>query len=323
MRRREFISFIGITAIARPLALRAQQGAPLRIGVLGADATVWNSWTVAFVTRLRELGWIEGETIDVEYRWAGGSSKRVSDFTAEFLRQHVDVIVTYGSAAAVVKQATTTIPIVLAVAFDPVSAGLVESLARPGGNVTGISIQQPDLISKRLDLLREVMPRLHRLVIMANAGYAAPVLEAERAKATAQALGLEAARLKIWVSEDIAPAFEVIRGKTDALYVVSDALIAANRTLIITLALSARLPTILSYGDYVEAGGLMSFGPNYANLFRQAADMVDKILRGTKPGDIPVEQPSQFELVINLNTAKALGITVPASLLANADKVIQ
>ena len=322
MRRREFISFIGITAIARPLALRAQQGAPLRIGVLGADATVWNSWTVAFVTRLRELGWIEGETIDVEYRWAGGSSKRVSDFTAEFLRQHVDVIVTYGSAAAVVKQATTTIPIVLAVAFDPVSAGLVESLARPGGNVTGISIQQPDLISKRLDLLREVMPGLRRLVIMANAGYAAPVLEVERAKATAQALGLEA-RLKIWVSEDIAPAFEAIRGKTDALYVVSDALIAANRTLIITLALSARLPTILSYGDYVEAGGLMSFGPNYANLFRQAADMVDKILRGTKPGDIPVEQPSQFELVINLNTAKALGITVPASLLANADKVIQ
>ena len=247
----------------------------------------------------------------------------MSDFTAEFLRRHVDVIVAYGSAAAVVKQATTTIPIVLAVAFDPVSAGLVESLAQPGGNVTGISIQQPDLISKRLDLLREVMPGLlRRLVIMANAGYAAPVLEVERAKATAQALGLEA-RLKIWVSEDIAPAFEAIRGKTDALYVVSDALIAANRTLIITLALSARLSTILSYGDYVEAGGLMSFGPNYANLFRQAADMVNKILRGTKPGDIPVEQPSQFELVINLNTAKALGITVPASLLANADKVIQ
>jgi len=169
---------------------------------------------------------------------------------------------------------------------------------------------------------REVMPGLRRLVIMANAGYAAPVLEVERAKATAQALGLEA-RLKIWVSEDIAPAFEAIRGETDALYVVSDALIAANRTLIITLALSARLSTILSYGDYVEAGGLMSFGPNYANLFRQAADMVNKILRGTKPGDIPVEQPSQFELVINLNTAKALGITVPASLLANADKVIQ
>ena len=166
--------------------------------------------------------------------------------------------------------------------------------------MTGISIEQSELIGKRLDLLREVVPHLRRLVIMANAGYAMPVLEAQEAKATAQALGLEAARLEIWRSEDIAPAFEAIRGKADALYVVSDALIAANRTLITTLALSARLPTILSYGDYVEAGGLMSYGPNYANLFRQAADMVDKILHGTKPSDIPVEQPSKFELVINL-----------------------
>jgi putative tryptophan/tyrosine transport system substrate-binding protein len=323
MTRREFVKLLPGTVATWPLVARAQQGMPRHIGVLGADATVWSSWTAAFVTRLRELGWIAGDTIDVEYRWAGGSSKRVSDFTAEFLRRHVDVIVTYGGAAAVVKQATTTIPIVLAVAFDPVSAGLVASLARPAGNVTGISIQQPELIGKRLDLLREVVPQLRRLAIIANAGYAAPVLEAEKTKATARALGLEASRLEIWGLDDIAPAFEAIRGKADALYVVSDALIAANRTLIITLALSARLPTILSYGDYVEAGGLMSYGPNYANLFRQAADMVDKILRGTKPGDIPVEQPSKFELVINLETAKALGITVPASLLATADEVIQ
>ena len=323
MTRREFVKLLPGTVAAWPLVARAQQGKPRLIGVLGADATVWSSWTVAFVTRLRDLGWTTGDTIDVEYRWAGGSSTRVSDFTAEFLRRHVDVIVTYGNAAAVVQQATTTIPIVLAVASDSVSAGLVASLARPGGNVTGISIQQSELIGKRLDLLREVVPHLRRLVIMANAGYAVPVLEANEAKATAQALGLEAARLEIWQSEDIAPAFEAIRGKADALYVVSDALIAANRTLITTLALSARLPTILSYGDYVAAGGLMSYGPNYANLFRQAADMVDKILRGTKAGDIPFEQPSKFELVINLETAKALGITVPASLLANADKVIQ
>jgi putative ABC transport system substrate-binding protein len=232
------------------------------------------------------------------------------------------VIVTYGSAAAVLQQVTTTIPIVLAVAFDPVSAGLVASLAQPGGNVTGVSIQQPELIGKRLELLREVIPQLRRLAIMANAGYAVPALEAEKTKATAQGLGLEAARLEIWRSQDIAPAFEAIGGKADALYVVSDALIAANRTLITTLALSARLPTILSYGDYVEAGGLMSYGPNYANLFRQAADMVDKILHGTKPGDIPVEQPSKFELVINLSTARAIGLTVPSTVLARADKVI-
>ena len=322
MERREFIALLG-GAVAWPCGARAQQvDKPRHIGVLGADATIRNSWTVAFVDRLRELGWIEGDTVDIEYRWAGASSKRVSDFTAEFLRRHVDVIVTYGSAAAVLKQATTTIPIVLAVAFDPVSAGLVTSLARPGGNVTGISIQQPELIGKRLELLREVIPQLRRLAIMANANYAPPMLEAERVRATAHALDLEAARLEIWRSEEITPAFEAIRGKADALYVVSDALTAGNRTLITTLALSGRLPTILSYGDYVEAGGLMSYGPNYANLFRQAAEMVDKILHGTKPSDIPVEQPSKFELVINLGTARAIGLTMPSTVLARADKVI-
>jgi len=322
MERRVFIKIVCGLVGTWPIAAHAQQGGELRrIGILGADATVWSSWTAAFVTRLRELGWTTAETIDVDYRWAGGSPERVSDFTAELLRQNVGVIVTYGGAAAVVQQVTTTIPIVLAVASDP-GAGLIASLARSGGNVTGISIQQSELIGKRLELLREVMPHLRRLVIMANAGYAMPVLEAQEAKATARALGLEAARLEIWGSEDIAPAFETIRGKADALYVVSDALIAANRTLIATLALSARLPTMLSYGDYVAAGGLMSYGPNFANLFRQAADMVDKILRGTKPDDIPVEQPSKFELVINLETAKALGITMPESLLANADTVI-
>ncbi len=322
MERRELIKLLSGTVAAWPLVAQAQQGTPRHIGVLGADATVWNSWTVAFVDRLRELGWIEGDTIDIEYRWVGASSKRVSDFTAEFLRRHVDVIVTYGSAGAVLKQATTTIPIVLAVAFDPVSAGLVSSLARPGGNVTGMSIQQPELVGKRLELLREVIPQLRRLAIMANANYAPPMLEAERVRATAHALDLEAARLEIWRSEEITPAFEAIRGKADALYVVSDALIAANRTLIVTLALSARLPTILSYRDYVEAGGLMSYGPNYADLFRRAADMVDKILNGTKPSDIPVEQPSKFELLINLTTARAIGLTVPPTVLARADKVI-
>jgi len=323
MTRREFVELLSGTVAAWPLVAQAQQGTPRHIGVLGADATVWNAWTVAFVDRLRELGWIEGDTIDIEYRWAGASSKRVSDFTAEFLRRHVDVIVTYGSAAAVLKQATTTIPIVLAVAFDPVSAGLVTSLAQPAGNVTGISIQQPELIGKRLELLREVIPQLRRLAIMANANYAPPMLEAERVRATAHALDLEAARLEIWRSEEIAPAFEAIRGKADALYVVSDALTAGNRTLITTLALSGRLPTILSYGDYVESGGLMSYGPNYANLFRQAADMVDKILHGTKPGEIPVEQPSKFELVINLATARAIGLTVPSTVLSRADRVIE
>jgi putative ABC transport system substrate-binding protein len=307
-----------------PLAAYAQQkGEPRRIGILGADAMVWKRWMAAFVTRLRELGWIVGENIAIEYRWAEGKSRRVSEIAAEFLRQDVDVIVTYGSAVTILKQATTTIPIVFAVAFDPVRDGLVQSLARPGGNVTGMSIQQLDLVGKRLELLRAAIPLLHRLAILADAGYAEPMLEADRVKATAQGLGLEAARLGIWQPQDIAPAFEALRNKADALYVVSDALIAANRPHIIRLALSERLPTIFSYDDYVEAGGLMSYGPNYADLFKRAANMVDKILHETKPGDIPVEQPTKFDFAINVNTAAALGLTMPPTLLATADEVIK
>jgi putative tryptophan/tyrosine transport system substrate-binding protein len=324
MERREFIKGLCSGVAAWPIGAYAQQiGKPRLIGVLGADAVVWRPWTAAFVARLRELSWIEGETIAIEYRWAEGSSERISEVAAEFLRQNVDVIVTYGSAVKTLKQATTTIPIVFAVAFDPVRGGLVQSLAKPGGNITGMSIQQPDLVGKRLDLLRQAIPRLRRLAILADAGYAEPMLEADRVKSTAQALGLEAARLGIWRSQDIAPAFEALCNKVDALYVVSDALIAANRARIIALALSERLPTILSYGDYVETGGLMSYGPNYADLFRRAADMVDKILHGTRPGDIPVEQPTKFDLAINIRTATTLGLTIPPTLLASADEVVK
>jgi putative ABC transport system substrate-binding protein len=324
MERRQFIRSLCGGLAAWPFAAYAQQvDNPRRIGVLGADASVWRPWITTFAARLREVGWIEGDNIAIEYRWSEGSSKRVSEIAAEFLRKDVDVIVTYGSAVTVLKQVTTVIPIVFAVAFDPVRSGLVSSLAHPGGNVTGISIQQPVLIGKRLELLRKAIPEVRRLAIMVDAGYAEPVLEADNVKTAARALGLEAARLEVWQPQDIAPAFEAIKGKADALYVVSNALIAANRARIITLARSARLPTILSYGDYVQAGGLMSYGPNFAELFRGAADMVDKILRGTKPGDIPVEQPTKFEFVINLKAAKELGLTVPSTLLARADEVLE
>jgi putative ABC transport system substrate-binding protein len=323
MERREFIALLG-GAAAWPCMACAQEVAKQRhIGILGTDPTVWKPWAAAFVTHLRELGWTAGDNVAIEYRWTKGVSERVSEIAAPFVRQNVDVIVTYGSAVTVLKQATTTIPIVFAVAFDPVRSGLVPSLAHPGGNVTGMSIQQPDLVSKRLELLCEVMPRLRRLAIMADAGYAEPMLEAENVRTTARARGLEAARQEIWRSEDIAPAFTALSGKAEALYVVSDALIAANRTRILTLARSAQLPTILSYGDYVEAGGLISYGPNFADLFRRAADMVDKILRGTSPGDIPVELPNKFELDINLKTAKALSLTIPEAVLARADEVIE
>jgi putative ABC transport system substrate-binding protein len=324
MERRQFIRGLCSGVVAWPLAGYAQQLSNLRhIGILGADATVWRPWIAAFSARLRELGWLEGETIAIDYRWAEGSSRRVSEIAAEFLRQNVDVIVSYGSAVTTLKQATTTIPIVFAVAFDPVRGGLVQSLTKPGGNVTGISIQQPDLVSKRLELLRKAIPHIRRLAILANAGYAEPMLEADRVKSTAQALGLEAARLGISQPQDIAAAFEALRSKADALYVVSDGLIAANREQIITLARAAHLPTILSYGDYVQAGGLMSYGPDFTDLFRRSADMVDKILHGTKPSDIPVEQPNKFNFVINVKTATTLGLAIPPTLLAAADEVIE
>src|SRR6185437_537231 len=296
MERREFIKIVCGFVGAWPLGAEAQQRGNQRlIGVLGADATAWGPWTVALTGRLRELGWSEGDNLAIEYRWAQGRSDRVSEFAAEFERRKVEVIVTYGSAATILRQTITTTPIVFAVAFDPVRGGLVQSLAHPSGNVTGVSIQQPDLVAKRLTLLRQAIPQLHRLGILADAGYAEPMLEADRVKSMAQASGLEAARIGVWRAEDIAPAFEVLRNKADALYVVSDALIAANRTRIITLALNGRLPTMMSYDDYVEAGGLMSYGPDYPDLFRKAAEMVDKILRGAKPGDIPVERPNKFE----------------------------
>ncbi|HXX52058.1 MAG TPA: ABC transporter substrate-binding protein [Xanthobacteraceae bacterium] len=324
MERREFIKLVCSLVGAWPIAAYAQQvGKPRRIGVLGADATVWRPWTAAFVAHLRELGWAEGDNFTIEYRWSEGSSQRVSEIAAEFLRRDIDVIVTYGGAVTILKQATTTIPIVFAVAIDPVRSGLVQSLERPGGNVTGMSIQQPDLVGKRLEVLRKAIPQLHRLAILADAGYAEPMLEADRVKSMAQAMGLEAARLGIWGAQDIASAFEALRKKADALYVVSDALIAANRARIIRLALSAHLPTILSYDDYVEAGGLISYGPSYTDLFRRAADMVDKILHGTKPGDIPVEQPTKFDFAINIKTATALGLTIPSTLLATADEIIK
>jgi putative tryptophan/tyrosine transport system substrate-binding protein len=323
MERRQFIGGLFSSVAAWQPAARAQTSTQRRIGVLGADATVWRPWIAAFGERLRELGWIEGETLSTEYRWAEGSSERVSEVAAEFLRQDVDVIVTYGTAVTILKQATTTIPIVFAVAFDPVRGGLVQSLDKPSGNVTGVSIQQPDLVAKRLELLRQAIPQLRRLAVLADAGYAEPMLEADRVKSTAQALGFEAARLGIWHAQDIAPAFETLQNKADALYVVSDTLVAANRMRIISLALSERLPTIMSYDDYVEAGGLMSYGPSFTNLFRQAADIVDKILHGTRPGDIPVGQPTKFDFAVNCKTATALGVVIPSTLLAIADEVIR
>jgi len=325
--RREFITLLG-GAAAWPIAARAQQPGKLpTIGFLGVDATVWAPWTAAFVARLRQLGWIEGRTIAIEYRWSEGRAERDAEIAAEFVRLKVDVIVTKAPAVAALKQATAIIPIVFPIAVDPVGGGLVASLARPGGNVTGLSLQSPDLAGKRLELLREVVPRLSRLAILVDVGYPAAVLERSEVQAAARTLGLEAAPLEIRQAEDIAPAFEALKAQpdaqADALYVVGNALTVANRTRINTLALGARLPTIFGTRDQAQAGGLISYGPNVPDLFLRAGDYVDKILRGTKPGDIPVQQPTRFDLVINLTTAKALGLTIPESFLTRADEVIE
>ena len=319
-------SALGGAAAAWPLAARAQQPGKLpTIGFLGASTpSAESQWIAAFVQRLRELGWIEGRTVAIEYRWAEGRSERFAEIAAEFVRLKVDVIVTSGTPAVLAaKQATSVIPIVFATAGDPVGTGLVASLARPGGNVTGLSIQSTDLAGKRLELLREVVPGLRRLAIMANVGNPVAVLEMGEVQAAARTLGLEVATFEIRRAEDIAPAFEALKGRADALYVCTDPLVNTNRIRINTLALGARLPTMHGFREYVEAGGLMSYGPNFPDLFRRAADYVDKILRGAKPGDIPVEQPTKFDLVINLTTAKALGLTVPPTLLARADEVIE
>jgi putative ABC transport system substrate-binding protein len=304
MKRREFVTLLGGAAIAWPQAARAQQPANLpTIGFLVAGTSSHGRWAAALVQRLRELGWIEGRTIAIEYRWAEGSRERAAEIAAEFVRLKVDVIVTSATVVVIAaKQATSVIPIVFAAASDPVGTGLVASLARPGGNVTGLSLQFTDLAGKRLELLRAVLPDLRRLAILANASSPATALEVAEVQAMARTFGLEVAAPEVRQTEDIAPAFEALRGRVEALYVVNDPLVDTNRVRINTLALAARLPTLHGDREHVAAGGLMSYGASFTDLFRRAGDLVDKILHGAKPADIPVEQPTKFDLVINLIT---------------------
>jgi len=310
----------------RPLAARAQQPVKLpTIGFLGPNTrSAASEWVVALVQRLRELGWMEGRTIAIEYRWAEGREERFPEIAAELVRLKVELIVTSGTPAVMAsKKATSVIPIVFATAGDPVGSGLVASLARPGGNVTGISVQQDELAGKRVELLREIVPGLRRVAIIAYAGNPPSLVELEQAYAAARNFGLDAVKIEIRRMEDIASGLEPVRGNTEALYVVSHPLINANRIRISTLALGARMATICGFREYVEVGALMSYGPNLPALFRRAGEFVDKILRGAKPGDIPVEQPTKFDLIINLTTAKALGLTIPESFLLRADEVIE
>ena len=323
MKRRDFIGLIGSASVTWPLAARAQQ-LPT-IGLLGANSSsTQRQLTEAFVQRLRERGWIEGSTVAIEFRWAEGRSERYDEIAAEFGRMKVAVIVTSGGSAVIAaKRSISEIPIVFAAAGDPVVSGLVASLARPGGNVTGLSIQSPETAGKRLELLREVLPGLRRLAVMVNVD--SPVAHPEIAgiEAAATTLGIEVDKLEIRRAEDIPLVFAGLKSDVGALYVLAEPLTTSNGPQIGALALAARLPTMYGNEANVRVGGLMSYAPRFSDLWRRAADYVDKILRGAKPGDLPVEQPTKFDLVINLKTAKALGLTVPPTLLARADEVIE
>jgi putative tryptophan/tyrosine transport system substrate-binding protein len=324
--RRKFLATLGGAVAAWPLVARGQQRTRLpTIGFLGTvTPDAWSPFVAAFVQRLRELGWVDGRTIAVEYRWADARNERFAEIAAEFVRLKTDIIVTAASAVPAVKGETSTIPIVFALASDPVGEGLVDSLARPGGNVTGLSLLGPDAASKRLELLREIVPNLRRLAILANVANPQALLEIRSVQAAASKLRLAVILSEIRRAEDIAPSFRALEGRADALYVCSnDPLLHTNQVRINTLTLVARLPAIYANKEYVAAGNLMSYGPNLPDLFRRAAEYVDKILKGAKPADLPVEQPTKFELVINLTTANALGLTIPESFLLRADEVIE
>ena len=324
MKRREFIQLLG-GAAAWPVAARAQPKATPVVGFLGpATAATSRPRIEVFSRRLHELGWTEGRTVRVDYRWADGRADRFTEIATQFVQAKVDVIATWGTATvAAARRATADIPIVFALVADPVGTGLVSSLARPGGNVTGLSTQHVEATGKRLELLREFVPSLKRLGIMTNISNLASVIELREVQHSAAALDLQTVSVEVRAAEDIASAFAKLESRADALFVVPEQLFNTNRQRLNELALSARLPSMHGFREAVEAGGLMSYGPDYLDMFRRTADFVDRILRGARPADIPVEQPTKFELVINLRTAKAIGLTVPPLLLARADDVIE
>jgi len=325
MRRRDFIALLSSTAVW-PLTAGAQQSGKLpTVGFLGAGTpSSYGPWVAAFVERLRQLGWVENRTVAIEIRWAEGRAARYAEIAAEFVRLKGDAILSIGTPATLAaKQATSVIPIVFVAVNDPVALGMVPSLARPVSNLTGLSNQQHDVAGKRLELIREVVPGLRRLAILGNPANTGGVLEMRDVQTLADTIGLETVLLEIRTAEEIGPALESLINRADALYFASDPLFNSNRVRINTVLLRLRLPTVYAFREYIEAGGLMSYGANFSALFRRGAEFVDKILRGAKPTEIPVEQPTKFDLVINLTTARALALTVPPALIARADEVIE
>jgi putative ABC transport system substrate-binding protein len=323
MRRRDFLTLTGGIAAASPICGFAQQSQKLPlIGFMGAATPLaWAPWTSAFVRRLEELSWVDGKTIKIEYRWAGGSEQRYAEIAAEFVKLDANVLIAVGGETA--KRVTSKIPIVVALMADPVGTGLVASLARPGGNITGMSIQSTDLAGKRIEILREALPTLHRFAILANVDYSGTMLEVGAVHAASKSLGLEVVTLPVHAASDIEPAFASVDPQLQALYVPPNLLMNTNRILVNELAQQHSLPTMHGFREYVDSGGLMSYGPNTANLFRRAAEYVDKILRGANPGELPVEQPTEFDLIVSLKVAKAIGLALSPAFLARANEVVE
>jgi putative ABC transport system substrate-binding protein len=325
MRRREFLFLLnvatGIFVWPAWAAAQSSTKTPV-IGIIGAGSPASHGpWVAAMVARLKELGWTDGANVKIEYRWAEGQNERVAAYAAEFAAQKVDVIVSSGPAAYVAAKVAPNTPIVAASVGDPVQAGVAQSLAHPGGMVTGSSIQTTDLAPKRIQFLREIAPGLRRLAVMGYAqGYPG---EMESAEAYAKTLNLDVVALPLKSPDDIAPAFDAAKGRSDALYVAITPFTTVNRADIIKLALEHRLPIVTGLKEFVASGALLSYGSDLDGAFRRAGDYVDRILRGEKPGDLPIQQATRFELAVNLKTAKALGLEIPPDILAAADEVIE
>jgi len=325
MRRREFITLLG-GAAAWPLAHSQQPREVPRIGVLlpGTSAS-FAVRAKAFTDGLRDLGYVEGQTMAIEWKWAEDKIERIPELAAELVRANVDVIVTGGtSAATALKSATRTIPIVMAIIGDPVAVGLVDSLARPCGNATGFSIVAPELGAKRLELLKEIVPDAGSIAVVLNPKNPQSRIELNEMQAAARTLGLQVHPIEIASEATFDEAFaDLTKSVAQAVIVLTDPILFSERKRIVALANRSRLPAIYFFREFVKEGGLMSYGPSDADLFRRSAIYVDKILKGMKPSDLPVEQPTKFDLAINLKTATVLGLTVPPSLLARADEVIE
>jgi putative ABC transport system substrate-binding protein len=327
LKRREFITLVGGAAVAWPLVAAAQQGAKVpRVGFLGnSDAALEANLIGPFRDGLRALGYEQGRNIAIEYRWAEGNYDRFPALVAELLASNVDVLVTAGTPAALaIKKATTSVPVVMIAVGDPVGTGLVPSLARPGGNLTGLSSIAPDLEGKRLELLREVVPRLSRVGMFVNSLNPFHTGSVQQARTAAQALGIQLQLLDVRAAEDLDAAFAaILKERPEALFILADRVFLHNRARMMDFAARQRLPNINAYHELVQAGGLMSFGPSYEDMHRRAAIYVDKILKGARPADLPIEQPTKFTLVINLKAAKAIAVDVPPILVARADEVIE